>query len=147
MDKSIILKDGFGIEFEVWVDELVDIYYEFDKKWGSDEYVEVIIKYFRVLKYFVTQKCGGEMENFDTLEYVDYIRSDQLFELIQESCTCVEEIYVMIEDIIDPAANMFEILELVDGNYKIYNINSNQVECIDNIVNFFCMYMKENGYV
>lgn len=147
MDKSIILKDGFGIEFEVWVDELVDIYYEFDKKWGSDEYVEVIIKYFRVLKYFVTQKCGGEMENFDTLEYVDYIRSDQLFELIQESCTCVEEIYVMIEDIIDPAANMFEILELVDGNYKIYNINANQVECIDNIVNYFCTYMKENGYV
>lgn len=147
MDKSIILKDGFGIEFEVWVDELVDIYYEFDKKWGSDEYVEVIIKYFRVLKYFVTQKCGGEMENFDTLEYVDYIRSDQLFELIQESCTCVEEIYVMIEDIIDPAANMFEILELVDGNYKIYNINSNQVECIDNIVNYFCTYIEENGYV
>lgn len=147
MDKSIILKDAFGIEFDVWVDELVDIYYEFDKKWGSDEYLEVIIKYFRVLKYFVTQKCGGEMENFDTLEYVDCIRSDKVFELIQESCTCVEEIYVMIEDIIDPAANMFEILELADGNYKIYNINSNQVECIDNIVNFFCMYMKENGYV
>lgn len=147
MDESIILSSINGLGYKVNIDELVKIYYEFDESDSSEEYLEIILNNFEIVKDFVTQKCGGEFRDFDVIEYNDYLRSDKVFERIQTECNCIADICDMLEDIKDPNAHMFELIELGDGTLQLFNVRFEELEVVDNIVDCFCTYMEENWYV
>lgn len=147
MDKSIILSSINGLGYKVNINELVKIYYEFDESDSSEEYLEIILKHFEILKDFVTQKCGGEFRDFGTIEYNNYLRYDKVFERIQTECNCIADICDMLEDIKDPNAHMFELIELGDGTLQLFNVRFEELEVVDNIVDCFCNYMEENWYV
>lgn len=147
MNREIVLTGNSGVGYKVSITELVDIYNSLFNKTESEECLEIIINHFSLLKDFVTQKCGGDLVDFDHLEYNTYLTTDETLEYIKTKYTSIDDLYCAMDNIKDPTAHMFELVELGDGTFEVWNIDAKQIDCIDNIVSCFCNFMVGAEYV
>lgn len=147
MDREFVLACNSGVGYKVSITELVDIYNSLFDKTESGEWLEIIINHFSLLKDFVTQKCGGALVDFDYLEDNTYLTTDEALEYIKTNYTSIDDLYCAMGNIKEPTAHMFELVELADGTFEVWNIDANQIDCIDNIVSCFCNFMVNAEYV
>lgn len=144
--REFTLVDCNGLGYKVEYSLLQKIYDELQTKCDSEGYLKVILENFSLLRDFVVQKCGGSYGEFDTLDVSEFYTQEQVLEYVKKKFNNLEEIWNALDGIKDPNYDMFELIEDVDGSVTFYNLSLEDANCIDNIVDCFCEYMKNGKY-